>query len=109
MVAKVLPGNAVNWLLSGKLLGEETELTMAYIGRLRSRASTLNDILVTGSKLDDPHTYLLIDLLFFFEPKKPCMNTMGLFRGPASGGSWRSYARSTTSRPEAKHLVCGLI
>lgn len=32
-------------------------------------------------------------LLFFFEPNRPCMNTIGAFWEVLSlGGSWRSYA-----------------
>jgi len=51
-----------------------------------------------------PDAYLLMPLLFFFEPKRPCRNNIGLDCPSVTGvfGSWRSKARGTALAELAK-------
>lgn len=51
--------------------------------------------------------YLLMLLLFFLEPKRPCAKIMALPRGPLSlEGSWRSYANSRRGEKVVEKVRC---
>ena len=48
----------------------------------------------------DAASYLLIDLLFFLEPKRPCMKIIGAPFSPLRVDSWRSKLRGDTVADE---------